>query len=209
MIFNPNLNMKMHMKSFVFAALLLAISAPAASAQGKVGLVDLRILFEGYYKTKSADAKIKERAAELDGERESMVAGFRADEEAYKKAEELAKDLSVSADEADRRKTEAARMLRRLQEKQQTIAAWERQATATIQEQQTRMRARVLEEIQTEVSAIAKAGDFFMILDKDALSANQTKVIVYHRGENDITDQVLANLNSGAPVGLIAPGKQP
>jgi Skp family chaperone for outer membrane proteins len=197
--------MKMNLKSFLFAGLLLAISAPATFAQGKIGVVDLRLIFEGYYKTKQADVKIKERAAELDAQRATMVSGFTAAEASYKKAEELAKDLSVSPDEADRRKTEAANLMRGLGEKQKEIQAWERQATASIQEQQTRIRARVLEEIQSEVTAIAKAGSYFMILDKDAASVNQTKVLVYFNGENDITKQVLADLNSGAPAGLVEP----
>jgi outer membrane protein len=200
--------MKMNLKSFLFAGLLLAISAPAAFGQGKIGVVDLRIIFEGYYKTKQADAKIKERAGELDAQRETMMTDLTAAGEAYKKADELAKDLSVSADEADRRKGEAARLLDGLKKKQGEIQAWERQATASIQEQQTRIRARVLEEIQSEVTAIAQAGNFFMILDKDAASANQTKVLVYFNGENDITPQVLANLNAGAPAGLVEPAKK-
>jgi len=198
----------MSLKSFLFAGLLLAISAPATFAQGKIGVVDLRLIFEGYYKTKQADVKIKERAAELDAQRATMVSGFTTDEAAYKKAEELAKDLSVSPDEADRRKTEAAKLMRGLQDKQKEIQAWERQATASIQEQQTRIRARVLEEIMSEVTAIAKAGSYFMILDKDAASVNQTKVLVYFNGENDVTKQVLTNLNSGAPAGLVEPSEK-
>jgi len=200
--------MKMNLKSFLFAALLLAISAPAAFAQGKIGVVDLRIVFEGYFKTKLADAKIKESAGELDTQRESMVAAFTADEAAYKKADELAKDLSVSPDEAGRRKDEAARLLRGLQDKQKEVQAWERSAKASIEEQQTRMRARVLEEIQSEVSAIAKAGNYFMILNKDAADVNQTKVLLYYNGENEITKQVLSNLNAGAPAGLVEPAKK-
>lgn len=199
--------MKTNLKLITCIAVLLAISAPATFAQGKIGVVDLRLLFEGYFKTKQADAKIKERAAELDKEREEMISGIRADEEAFRKADELAKDLSVSSDEAERRKTVAADLLRKLQEKQQTIQSWERQATATIQEQQTRMRARVLEEIQTEINTVAKRDGFYMVIDKDATSVNQTKVLIYHSGENDITDQVLSNLNSGAPAGLIGAPK--
>ena len=198
--------MKMNLKIILCFAAVLALSTPATLAQGKVGVVDLRILFEGYYKTKQADAKIKERAAELDQEREEMINSLRQEEEEYRKADELTKDLSVSAEEAQRRKTVATDMLKKLQERQQNIASWERQATATIQEQQARMRARVLEEIQTEVNAIAKRDGFYMVIDKDATSINQTKVLIYHNGENDITDQVLANLNAGAPAGLLNTG---
>lgn len=203
--------MKSSVKSLLLGLLLLAVVAPSAQAQAqtKIGVVNLRVLFEKYYKTKQADAKIKERAAELDKERDDMIKQFRDEEAAFKKAEEFAQDLTVSAEERARRKTEAERMLLALQERQKTIAAWERSATATIQEQQTRMRTRVIEEIQAEVTAIARTEGFFIVLDKDADSANQTKVIVYHNGDNDITDRVLANLNAGAPAGLLEDKKTP
>jgi len=197
--------MKTNLKLIICMAAVLTLSVPASHAQAKIGVVDLRVLFEGYYKTKQADAKIKERAAELDKEREAMIEGIRQDEEAYRKASELANDLSVSADEATRRKEDAAKLLTKLQTKQQNIQAWERQAQGIIQEQQTRMRARVLEEIQLEISTIAKRDGFFLIIDKDARSVNQTPFIPYHNGQNDITDQVLSNLNAGAPAGLLSP----
>ena len=195
--------MKMKVKSFLVATLLMAMCAPAVShAQGKIGVVDLRKVFEGYYKTRLADAKIKDTAAELDKQREAKMEEFKNAQEAYKKAEELAKDLSVNADEADRRKSEAAKQMEGLQRMQKEYQAWERSAKASIDEQSQRMRARVLEEIESEVAAIAKSGNYFMILDRDAESVNQTKVIVYYNGENDVTKQVLANLNAGAPAGL-------
>ena len=64
------------------------------------------------------------------------------------------------------------------------------------------MRVRVLEEINTEVEAKAKAEGFYLIIDKDADSRNDTKVIVFHNGDHDITEAVLAKLNAGAPAKL-------
>ena len=53
-------------QSLLFILLFLGLSAAPALAQGKIGTVKLRSLFDGYYKTKLADAKSKERANELE-----------------------------------------------------------------------------------------------------------------------------------------------
>ncbi|MGI8967063.1 MAG: hypothetical protein ACR2H1_13385, partial [Limisphaerales bacterium] len=42
-------------------------------AQVKIGIIDLRKVFDGYNKTKQADAILKDEAADLDKQRKEMV----------------------------------------------------------------------------------------------------------------------------------------
>jgi Skp family chaperone for outer membrane proteins len=196
--------MKGSLKSLLIAALFLGLFAKPerAQAQGKIAVVNLRVIFEGYYKRKLADVKIKERAGELDQELEEKLAKRKTAEEAYTTAAAAASDLSVSNEERERRKTDADRKLLTVKETEKEIATFRQQAEAILREQQTRMRSRVLEEIQAEVEAKAKAESYYLVIDKDADSRNDTKVIVYHNGEHDITDGILAKLNAGAPANL-------
>ena len=196
--------MKGSLKTLLVAALFLGLFAKpeCAQAQGKIAVVNLRVIFEGYYKRKLADVKIKERAGELDQELEEKLAKRKAAEDAYTTAAAAASDLSVSNEERERRKTDADRKLLTVKETEKEIATFRQQAEAILREQQTRMRSRVLEEIQAEVEAKAKAESYYLVIDKDADSRNDTKVIVYHNGEHDITDGILAKLNAGAPTNL-------
>ncbi len=187
----------------IFALLLGLFAAPDdAHAQGKVGVVNLRIIFDGYYKRKLADVKIKERAGELDKELEEKLGRRKAAEEAYNEANARADDLAASREERDRRKADADQKLASVKNIEKEIATFRQQAEAILREQQVRMRSRVLEEIQAEIEAKARAEGYYLVIDKDADSRNDTKVIVYHNGEHDFTDAILAKLNAGAPTNL-------
>jgi len=196
--------MKAFLNPLLISALLLGLfSVPdVAQAQGKIGLVNVRILFEGYYKRKLADIKIKERAGELDKEFEDMANKKKAAEEAYNKATAAATDLAASKEERDRRKADAEQRLMEVKDMEQNMAKFRQQAEAILKEQTVRMRSRVLEEINAEIEVKAKADGYYLVIDKDADSRNDTKVIPYHNGENDITDAVLAKLNASAPANL-------
>lgn len=196
--------MKMSPKALLVLALFagLLLAPTAARAQGKIGIVNLRIVFEGYYKRKLADAKIKERAGELDKELEDLLGKRKAAEEIYNTAAASANDLAAAKEERDRRKIEADQKLADVKKLEQDITRFRQQAEAILREQQTRMRTRVLEEIQAEVEVKARAEGYYLIIDRDADSRNDTKVLVFHNGDHDITDAVLAKLNASAPANL-------
>jgi Skp family chaperone for outer membrane proteins len=196
--------MKASLRFLLAAALLSGLFArpETAQAQGKIAVVNLRTIFEGYYKRKLADAKIKERAGELDKEMEDMLAKRKSAEELYNTATAGASDLAASKEERDRRKAEAERKLVEMKQIEQDITKFRQQAEAIMKEQQIRMRTRVLEEIEAEIEAKARADGYYLVLDKDADSVNQTKVIIFHNGEHDITAAVLTKLNTGAPTTL-------
>jgi Skp family chaperone for outer membrane proteins len=50
----------------ILAVLFLTFLSGSALAQTKIATVDLRKLFDNYWKTKQAQAAIQERAAQLD-----------------------------------------------------------------------------------------------------------------------------------------------
>lgn len=199
----------MKLSTLIFAFLVSSIAwVPLqASAQSKVAVVDLRKLFEGYYKTKQADAKIKERAAELDKEGEEMLSKYQQLKTEYEKLEESSKDFGVSMEERDRRKKDAEARLRSIKEMEQRLQTFDAQARSTLAEQSRRMRERVLEEINLVIEAFAKQDGYFLVLNKDADDRNETKIVLFHNGENDITEKVLIKLNATAAPGTLENGQ--
>src|SRR6266542_5740707 len=96
------------MKKTLFFSLFLAstLAGFAADAQ-KIATIDLRKAFDNYWRTKQADANLKEQAADLEKERKLMLDQYQKSQETYKKTMDGASDPALSAEERDKRKKAA------------------------------------------------------------------------------------------------------
>jgi outer membrane protein len=186
-------------RTWIVGLLVFCSLASSALAQPRIGTVDLRKVFEGYWKKRQAEVALKERQTDMEKEDRNMVDDYKKVKEEYQGLLSSANDQAVSTEERDKRKTAAEEKLRRLKEMEETIAQYERQARTTIGEQSQRMRSNILTEIRNVVNAKAKTGGFSLVIDTAAESINNTPVFLYSSGENDITDSVLQQLNATAP----------
>ena len=183
--------------AFVFAA---ALSSHGADP---LAFVDLRKVFDGYYKTKQADLNLKEEANELQKQQKELLDGFKKNEEDWKKMIDRANDQAISTEERDRSKQAAEKKLMELREMEQTIGQFDRSARAKLAEKQRRKREQVLQEIREVINKRAKSQGVMWVLDTAAESYNQTPIVLYTNGQNDWTETVLTEINSTAPPGLM------
>lgn len=181
--------------------LSLAASMPAV-AQTKVAVIDLKRVFDGYYKTKLADSQLKERGADMLKVRKGMIEDYQKANEEYRKLMESSKDPALSAEEKDKRTKSAEAKLREIQEIEESVKKFDQQSSQTMQEQQQRMRDNILREIKEVVDARAKAAGFALVIDTVAESFNRTPVVIFNSGENDLTQETLTKLNATAPPSL-------
>lgn len=181
----------------------------SALADAKIGTVDLRKLFDNYWKTKTAQTAIQERAAQLDKDDKSMKEDLKKGSDDYQKLLLQVNDQGISSDERERRKQAADDRLKQLQGQKTAIDQFERQAQTTLAEQRQRMRENILGEIKVAVNAKAKADGYTLVLDSAAETVNGTLTIVYTNGENDLTDVILAQLNAGARIDISTPATNP
>ncbi|HEY1173245.1 MAG TPA: OmpH family outer membrane protein [Verrucomicrobiae bacterium] len=195
----------------LFAALLVttalvAVSSTTALAQTpvKVGAIDLKKVFDGYWKTKQADANLKTQAGELDKQRKGMLDAYEKLSGEYKKVEGTVNDQAVSADEREKRKKTAEAKLMEMREVEQSVQQFDRTARTQLMEKQRQMRDNILKEIKEAVNAKAKTAGFDMVVDSAAETANGTPMVMFWNGTGDITDAILSHLNANAPAETIA-----
>jgi outer membrane protein len=201
--------MKNILRTVLPAMVLMVFMGSSALAQTKIATVDLRKLFDNYYKTKLAQAAIQERAAQLDKDDKSMKDDLKKGSDDYQKLLQQANDQALSADERDRRKQSADDKLKQLQASKAAIDQFERQAQTTLGEQRQRMRDNILVEIKAAVSTKAKAAGDTLVIDTAAETVNGTMAVVYSVGDNDLTDAILTQMNAGAPIDLTKPAAPP
>jgi outer membrane protein len=191
--------MKCFSSKLAFTFLLLAGFASPALAETRIATVDLRKVFDNYWKTKQADAALKDRAADMEKEHTNMLNDWKKAKEEYQSLLSTASDQAVSTDEREKRKKSAEDKLKYIKDTEDTIGQYERQARTTLDEQRKRMRENILGEIRTVLTAKGKSGGFSLVIDTAAESFNNTPIVLYTNNENDLTESLLTQLNLGAP----------
>ncbi|MDB6029617.1 MAG: hlpA [Verrucomicrobiales bacterium] len=195
------------MKKTLLALSLLSFLTLGAQAQTKVALIDLRKIFDGYYKTKQADAMLKDEANDLAKQREEMLTSLKKGEEEWKKLLEKSNDQSLSADERAKSKQTAEKKFLGLKEDEQTLQQFENSSRTRLGEKQRKKRDLILEEIRAAIKARAQASGYNLVIDSAAQSINDTPIVLFAEtdAKNDLTDVVLNQINAGAPADAVKP----
>ncbi len=186
------------------ACFALALSGAAADGQ-KIATIDLRKVFDSYWRTKQADANLKDQAADLEKERQVMMEQFQKGEANYKKLLDSANDQALSAAERDKRKKDAENELLNLRDMEARIKQFDTTSRTTLGEKQRRMRDNILQEIRDTVKARVKNTGHTLVIDSAAETVNGTPIVIFTAGTDDITDNVLSQLNLSTPT--IPPAK--
>ena len=176
------------------AVVVLGLAVQTHGVEG-FAFVDMDRVFSEFYKTKRADARLKEQAAQLKEERDVGVEKLRGLEGEFNTARQEAQDQTLSEEARDRKRGEAEDKLIELRETENELRAMEESRRKKIEEQGQRMRKRIVDEIGDVVEQIAVENDYFSVIDASGASLNNVPVFIYHKSDADITDQVIRLLN--------------
>jgi outer membrane protein len=183
--------------TFITAILLLA-GASVASADIKIGIVDMNKVFSEYSKTKDAQAKysLAEKAAndDLNTRVESLkksmqeISALNADLE----KSEIGQDARAAKMKDREAKVAAARTLDR------EIADFRAAKQKGLQDQFLKMRKDIVDDIMKVMNDLSKSKEFDIVFDKSGLSAGAIPVVLYSRDEYDFSSELIAALNKAA-----------
>lgn len=184
-------------------ATTLALSTVAAPAQTfKVASVDLKKLFENYWKTKQANNNLQAQREDALKERNALTERLKKADEEYKKLLESASDQVISAEERNKRKKAAEDKLLELRQIESATEQFLRNAASTLQETEARMKNNIVKELKEAINVKAKSAGYSLVIDSSADSQVGTPVFLYSAVE-DITESLTAELNAKAPPGAL------
>ncbi len=189
-----------NLRYLILTVVLLVATIASASAQSKVATVDMKKLFNGYYKTKLSQTSLENHKSELRKEIKDMADGLDKSQADYKQLLDKANDQTLSADERTKNRIASEDKAKEINNSRAAIEQFQHQAESQLGDQSQRMSVALVGEIQKAVAEKAKAGGYSMVLNSASI-----EVVVFANTDNDVTASVLAQLNAGAPIDVTAP----
>ncbi len=203
--------MKTFVNSLVAAAALMGLALPAWAAdqkitaepktavEQKIATVDLNKVFTRYYKTVQSTAAIRAEADDIEKERAQMVDAEKKHKDEWQALIEKANDQAASAEARDRSTKDAKDKYAELEAEDQALTQFARRAGTRLEEKKRQRTEDIVKEILNVLGADAKAAGYAMVLDSSGASANGTPALLFSNGQNDLTDDLIKELNAAAP----------
>ena len=189
--------MKRCIIAFVIFTLAFAGFARAADTQNlKIAVIDMQKVFDGYYKTKDAEEKLKAKAKSYQDElkdREKEVEKLKEDftkllEETKNPA--LTEDVKKQKQDAAEKKAQEGRMLLNQFNSLSNTRGKE------LNEQRSRVRSDIVADIRKEIDAKSKKESYSLVFDKSGMTSTGLPPLLYSLESFEITTDILKALNA-------------
>ena len=191
----------------LMAALAVGLCALTAQAQPKIAVINMKTVFDGYWKTKQSDATIKERQGEYEKERKKMQEDYEKLNLEFKELDRSSRDPAVSADEQKKRKDSASSKLLEIREIEQSVRNFDTNFRSQVADQIQRLRENIFRDIRELVDAKAKAASYNLVVNT-AAETTAVPTFMFAAGLPDLTQEVLTELNAKAPPGALDAKKE-
>jgi len=178
------------------AALSLAF-ASTASAELKVGTVDMNKVFQGYYKTKDAETKINDARGAAKKELDDRVEGYKKLIDDINKLNDELKKTELSNDTKEQKSKTRDEKINDAKGMEKDINDFRVTREKQLQEQAVRMRNGIVEEINKLIQEKVAAENFDIVFDRSGASLNSVPFMLYARDTFDFSQTIIDTLNKG------------
>lgn len=186
-------------------ALLLALVlgsfsfGSVAQAQDlKVGIVDMNRVFSEYYKTKDAEKRVNEDKSVAKKELDERAARYRDLMQKWTDKQKMITDKLLNEELRQQAQKESSTIGSEIKSLERDMDEFRRRREGQLQEQVTRMRKGLLEDIKTRIEEKAKRDNFDIIFDKSGKSPIGVNFLLFSKDGVDFTDEILKDLNKNA-----------
>ncbi|MDF1860651.1 MAG: OmpH family outer membrane protein [Verrucomicrobiales bacterium] len=193
--------MKFNLPTFLcVSAIALSAFGMNASAQGlKIAVVDMQDALNRYYKT---DIEVEKINAMADEKRKNIDERQAAYQQMTTKMADLDKTVRDTTLAEGTRK-EAMEQLQALAQeravKGKEIQDAQRKASAEVMEARSGMEKTLVDEIKAAVNVIVETQGHDLVFDKSFLPKANKAILYTSKNVLDLTEEVVATLNAGAP----------
>ncbi len=192
----PNIDMKRILTLALLTAALGFGAVSSASAQAvKIGTVDMKKVFENYYKTKDAEARINEARTQAKKELEERMDTYKKSTEEVQKLNDEIQRPELSKESKEAKSKQRDEKIAELKTMEREVREFQATREKQLQEQSVRMRGGIVEEINKVVADRVKAQNYDLVFDKSGPSLNGVPILLHAKEAYDFTDDVISTLN--------------
>ncbi|HVM62123.1 MAG TPA: OmpH family outer membrane protein [Verrucomicrobiae bacterium] len=187
------------------AAFGLGLTASAQMPASRIVTVDLNKVFNEYYKTPIASAKLKETADAFNKEHDEMMANYKKEIDDLNKLRDDQDKPEYTPEVREQKRKAVADKLTETQKMQRDIDEYRVSHRKILEEQTQRMRQTILKEIQDAIDKESRDAGYLMVLDKSGNTLNGVPAIVYSQDTMEITTDIIKILNKNQPLPSTTP----
>lgn len=195
------------MNKLLLVCLFLLAPVTLASADLKIAVVDLSKAFDQYYKTKDAQALLKQKQDGYQKEIQDLINDYERMGQEAQTLDKAASDPTLS-DAARKDKASALQAKKQdLVNLQNKIQEMKVERTREIQEELFRRHKEIVDEISKIINDYSGPQGYDLVIDKSSASAASGVSIVLYNSSKllDITADIIGILNKNAPAAGTAP----
>ena len=204
--------MKSYLALSLAAVTALALLSAPASAQSvtiRIGTVDMKKVFESYYKTKDAESKINEARNNAKKELEDRMDQAKKLLEEVKKLDEDIARPELGKEAKEQKTKSRGEKAGELQTMDREIREFQSSREKQLQEQSVRMRGGIVDEINKVVTDKVKADGYDIVFDRSGPSLNGVPILLYAKESYDFTTEVVTALNKSKGESAPEPAAKP
>ena len=184
------------MMLFLAVGLNLGYTLNAATA---IGVISLEKVYNGYWRTDVENKKLKTKQEEALDRIKKLEESLRKEGTVLGNMIKAMQDPRLAAAERSNRQQQVQTKQKELQQMQDAIQGFRERTRKDLELDMRKEREQIMEEIQQIVSNEAKKRKLNLVLDEAARSAAIAPIVIFTDGENDLTEEVLRQLNLSDP----------
>ena len=189
-------------KNLTIKLLCLVLSlafAGTASAELKIGSVDMKKVFESFWRTKEAETQMSETRATLKRDLDERLEKRKQLQDAIEKLNDDIKKPELSKERATTKTKERDEKIGEWQNMMRELQAYQMEKEKQLQDQTLRIRNGIVDEIRKVVDDEVKSVGYDLVFDVSGNSINNVPVILHAKESYDFTKVIIEKLNTNRP----------
>jgi outer membrane protein len=166
-----------------------------AQGTGRIVTIDLNKVFNDYYKTPIATAKLKDTVDSYKKEHDDMVANYKKEINELNKLREEQDKTEYTAEVREQKRKAVAEKIAETQKLNRDIEEYDNSHQNILKDQTQRMRTTIVKEITDVIAKEARDQGYQFVFDKSGNTLNGLPAVVFSQDNTEITDDIVKILN--------------